>query len=72
MKTIKIQFSITTFFYTAVYLFKTFVIWEFTNPFQWIIDIPTYTDFNRFMILFYVLFYYTSSIIIIKSNVKSK
>lgn len=26
--------------YWSVYLIKTFCIWEFTNPFQWIIDIP--------------------------------
>lgn len=38
--------------YTLVYLVKSFVIWEFTNPFQWIIDIPTYQPDTRGLILF--------------------
>jgi len=38
--------------YVIAYLIKTFVIWEFTNPLQWIIDIPEYTDIFRGFMLF--------------------
>ena len=41
--------------YTIVYFIKSFIIWEFTNPFQWIINMPTYSEGTRFMILFYFL-----------------
>ncbi len=40
-----------------VYLVKSFIVWNFTNPFRWIIDIPEYTCSTRALILFYVLFY---------------
>jgi hypothetical protein len=32
-------------------------MWEFKNPFQWIIDIPTYDEFARVLLLFYYLAY---------------
>lgn len=44
--------------YLIVYTIWTFVIWEFKNPFQWIIDIPTYNDEQRSMGLFAVALYY--------------
>jgi len=64
--------------YTIVYLVKTFIIWEFTNPFQWIIDLPTCTEGMRFMILFYFLAWQIIQPVIIykvvngKSHPKSK
>lgn len=42
--------------YIVVYLIRTFVIWEFTNPIQWIIDIPIYSNFDRGLGLFCISF----------------
>lgn len=39
---------ITFALYTVVYLVKSFVLWEFTNPFDWIINLPTYLPEVRF------------------------
>ncbi len=39
--------------YTVIYLIKTFIIWEFKNPFEWIINLPSYDPGDRFLILFY-------------------
>ena len=57
LKHIGISWVITTMLYTIIYLFKSFIVWNLTNPFQWIINIPTYDGVDRFMILFFVLFY---------------
>ncbi len=48
--------------YVIVYLIYTFSIWRFKNPFEWIIDMPTYRNEDRFAILFGILFYTTISI----------
>jgi len=45
-----------------IYLIIAFVTWEFFNPFQWIIDMPTYSSVIRFHILFLVLSYNVISI----------
>lgn len=37
--------------YTIVYLCKTFVVFEFTNPFQWVLDISSYDNMQRVNIL---------------------
>lgn len=42
--------------YIIAYLFKTFVIWEFTNPLQWIVDFPEYTKMFRGFALVYLVF----------------
>jgi Na+-driven multidrug efflux pump len=43
--------------YAVVYLFKSFIIWDFTNPIQWVIDIPSYRESVRLLILMcYVLY----------------
>ena len=42
--------------YWSVYLCKSFIVWEFRNPFQWIIDLPEYNQDIRFSILFFALF----------------
>lgn len=44
--------------YSIVYLLISFIIWEFKNPFQWIIDIPKYTFDIRICILFGTLLSY--------------
>jgi len=50
--------AIVTFtIYTIVYLCKTFIIWDFTNPFKWILDIPYYTEETRMNILFFYICY---------------
>lgn len=46
--------------YVIVYFIKTFVEWEFKNPFKWIIDIPTYDNEIRGMILFFYTMGYTA------------
>lgn len=37
--------------YSAAYLIKSFIIWEITNPFEWIINIPNYSSNERGMTL---------------------
>jgi len=46
------QSTTTAILYVLVYLIKSFVIWKFTNPIQWILDMPTYSDEQRLLILF--------------------
>lgn len=54
----QLRLSINVLVYTLFYLVKAFVIWRFTNPFQWIIDMPTYTGEMRFGILAGIGLYY--------------
>ncbi len=56
---ISLNISVTIIIYSIVYLYNTFVIWQLKNPFQWIIDIPTYQNESRFFILFACIFYQT-------------
>lgn len=56
---IKIQFLFTASLYLFIYLFRSFCVFEFTNPFQWIIDIPSYTKEDRGLILFGFIFYHS-------------
>lgn len=64
MKTIiKRSLFVSLIIWTAVYFIKTFIIWEFTNPFQWLIDIPNYTQEVRVCILFSYLIYQCVSIV---------
>lgn len=58
MKTLKIMFLFNLLTYTVVYIVYTYVMWEFKNPFQWIIDIPTYDYERRGMLLFCAFLYY--------------
>ena len=69
---IKRQILLTLFIYLVVYLFTTFVIWEFTNPFQWLINLPTYSNEDRMFILFFYLFYQAVSIATIDTLIKEK
>jgi hypothetical protein len=56
-KFLKFSSAITLSIYVASYLIKTFVLWRFTNPLQWIIDIPNYSQDDRATILcFYIIY----------------
>jgi hypothetical protein len=72
MKTLKLNFTITASIYFVVYVAKTFCIWQFTNPFQWIINMPEYTASDRFCILSAAAFYYGTMNVIIYENNKTK
>lgn len=50
--------SLTVCIYFIAYIIKTFVLWEFTNPFWWIINLPNYTTETRGIILFFWFMYY--------------
>jgi hypothetical protein len=54
--------------YAVVYLFYTFIFWEFKNPFQWVINIPSYSGETRFLILFYFIAIHSFQIFIIHIN----
>lgn len=43
--------------YFTVYMIRAFCIWDFTHPFQWIIDIPKMDTTYRTMLLFYWMIY---------------
>ena len=58
--------------YIVIYLYSTFVIWKFENPFQWIIDIPTCDDKDRAMILSYFIMYVGISLFVHYQIVKEK
>lgn len=54
---IGIQLSVTVILYAIIYLIKSFVLWAFANPFQWIIDLPTYSsDARSLILLFYIIY----------------
>jgi len=67
---LNLMFNITE--YTIVYLFKTFIIWEFTNPFNWIINLPSYDGVIRFGILFCILIWQGMQIQFIKDYLNTK
>ncbi len=54
-KTLFVNFQLNLSIYTIVYLIKTFIIWKFTNPFLWIINIPSYPNEIRAGIIFSIL-----------------
>lgn len=68
MKKFKTMFIINQCIYWSVYLIKTFIIWEWKNPFQWIIDVPTYDEMTRFMLIFYILFFIGVEICVAKNG----
>lgn len=63
-------FNITE--YTFVYLVKSFCIWNFTNPFQWIIELPNYASEERFVILFFLVAWQVLQIILLKYYFKQQ
>ena len=46
-KKIIMFFKIQAIIYWSCYLIRTFCIFKFTNPFQWIIDMPLYSVEDR-------------------------
>ena len=46
-QTLVLNWKINLSLWFFLYVFKTVTIWKFTNPFQWIIDIPTYSNEDR-------------------------
>jgi len=59
----------TTFIiYCIVYFLTSFVLWELKNPFQWIIDLPTYDYYQRFTLLFMIILYNFLLRLILKSE----
>ncbi len=64
-KTLKLNFYLNVCEYTIVYLIKSFVIWEFKNPFEWIINLPTYAAQDRFMIFFIIVMWQGMQILFI-------
>ena len=58
--------------YLVVYTIWTFVMWEFRNPFQWIIDIPTYNYEHRGMGLFAFALYYFFLTLILSDKEKER
>lgn len=53
----KLQFGISVILYTLAYAVRSFIIWDFRNPFQWVLDIPIYSNDTRGMILFFWVIY---------------
>jgi len=72
MKLFITNLCVTIILYFIVYFIKSFIIWDFTNPFQWIIDIPTYEDGDRFLILFCIILWQTFQILIITPLINTK
>lgn len=59
--------AIVLLIYTFLYLIYSFIIFEFNNPFQWILDIPNYEKLTRLLIIFYyVLFLVIKTIVVIR------
>jgi len=58
IETFKKSALITSCVYIFIYLFASFTMWEFRNPFQWIIDIPTYASIDRFLIFFFIILWW--------------
>lgn len=52
-------FNIGSIIYITVYLFISYINWKFTNPFEWLINIDTYSSDTRLIIFFItILFFY--------------
>ena len=60
----------TTIIYLVVYLFVSFMYWNFNNPFQWVIDLPNMDSSHRACVLSYIIMYYGLSIFIHYSIIK--
>lgn len=62
---IKLNFKLNLIEYSIVYFIKTFIIWEFKNPFKWIMDIPTASPDVRAVILILVVSWQLIQLIVI-------
>ena len=57
LKTLKQSIAI----YIVWYAVASFILWEFYNPFTWIINIPNYNIAERATLLFVFIIYYGST-----------
>lgn len=53
----KITLTISIFIYCAVYAITSFICWHLYNPFYWITQIPKMECADRFILLFFFVFY---------------
>lgn len=63
---------VTMFIYLIVYLVTSFVIWDFKNPFQWILDLPKADIVMRCGVLIVFVFYYSCLYITMSDIQKEK
>ncbi len=63
---------VTICLYIISYLIYSFIVFEFNNPFKWIINIPTYDNEVRAVLLGYWIIYYVVGYYIIYSEIKEK
>jgi hypothetical protein len=67
------QIFITNFLiYSFCYLAKTWVIWEFTNPFRWVLDIPVYSNEDRGLILAFYFMYLIIHVVVFVVHTDTK
>ena len=69
---IKYHLVQTLIIWIVWYSVWVFSIWEFFNPFRWIIDMPTYSSGDRFIGLFFWLFYMILSVLSWKEYFKEE
>jgi hypothetical protein len=63
-KILKRMFLNTLVLYPTAYLVKCYIEWDFTHPFQWILNIPTATeDHRKFILGMYVLYVLLNAIL---------
>lgn len=65
---LKLTTKIILAIWVFAYLFKSFIVFELNNPFEWIINIPHYTRSTRVSILITFLCFHL--LIILYSEVK--
>lgn len=51
-KALLLNSLITLSLYSVFYLLRSFIIWKFTNPIWWVLQIPTYSEGERTGIIF--------------------
>lgn len=61
--------KITACVYVIIYVCKSFIIWDITNPFSWIYNMPTYSNDDRLTILFF-FFYCIVVKIVVYNHIK--
>ena len=64
--------KITICLYVISYLIYSFIVFEFNNPFKWIINIPNYDNDVRAIIIGYWILYYVVAYWVIYSEIKEK
>lgn len=57
-KALKLFFIVNFTVYFSFYFIGAFIMWELTNPFQWVINLPTASSEDRFGTLMLIFLYY--------------